>query len=354
MELQKELNDIAELACSNASERDIEAEVVQIFKLIGWPRLKISQDVPLSDKATDRADIVLRLENRACVLVEIKRRGKLNDSENQVRRYCSLLRPNPKIAVLTDGVRWIVYYAASTGLVPLVDAEVNQAGQQIVAALMALSPSHLNQLYDSKVFDYLAIVEQGLAGLSEEAQSVHAANFAATVRTLILDKSVSIAVNTPVAPIKPKPEDKADVSTPVPSPSPPPPNTEPTEYDPASPPFLFYTSIKATFAGENVNDWSSLVRCGITMALKAGHSVSELQQILLTRIEEGERKENGFRPIAGLNVSVQGMDANKAWRDIFTLAQHLGCKVEVVFRYSENDRLLADKRGKSGILRWSP
>ena len=335
--------------------------MAQIFKLIGWPRLKISQDMPLSDKATDRADIVLRMENRACVLIEIKRKGKINDSENQVRRYCSLLRPNPKIAVLTDGVRWIIYYVANTGLVPLIDAELSQAGTQIRAALMNLSPAHLNQLYDSKVFDYLAIVEQGLAGLSEEAQNIYTASFAATAKALIQSPEANIP-GVPASIYVPPPSKLPTVTTSevvAVEAS----NTVATkdnvvhkqqEYNPSTPPPLDFTSIKAIFDNQSVNNWSTLVRVGVAAALRAGNSLTRLRQLLSSQLEESERTTNGFRPVEGYSISVQGMDANKAWKDAYTLARHLGCKIEVKFRYRDDEKVPADRRGKSGVLRWSP
>ncbi len=121
MELEADLVEIAELSRSGAAERDIETEVVQVFKKAGWPRLQINQDVSVSEKANDRVDIILKLDNRPALLAEIKRYGKTHDAESQVRRYCSLVRPSPRLAFLTDGVRWIVYYVGQVGLIPILD-----------------------------------------------------------------------------------------------------------------------------------------------------------------------------------------------------------------------------------------
>ena len=88
MGLKEELAEIAELSRNGGAERDIETEVVQVFKKAGWPRLQINQDVPVSEKAIDRVDIILKLDGRPVLLAEIKRYGKTHDAESQVRRYC--------------------------------------------------------------------------------------------------------------------------------------------------------------------------------------------------------------------------------------------------------------------------
>ncbi len=126
------------------------------------------------------------------------------------------------------------------------------------------------------------------------------------------------------------------------------------EHNPLDPPDLAYTGIKAKFCGEEFNNWSALVWAGVKAAILAGHSCTELRQVVVSNFQEDVLNEKGFTPIPGMNLSVQGMEANKAWRDALALAQTLDTEIEVVFRWYMTDNVPAERRGQSGLLRWLP
>lgn len=204
MELQDKLSELAELSCINVTERVIESEVVQLFREVGWPRLQIFQDVSLSDKAIDKADIVLKLDDRFSVLVEIKRKGKSQDAENQVRRYCSLLRPAPKLAILTDGQRWVLYYAGQTSIVRLLDASYQQMASQIEMIIASLNPQRLKVLHDDGLFEYLSIIDQAMQDFSDEARKRLEAHFAITVISRLAVNQAGAGWEQQAVQVKPK------------------------------------------------------------------------------------------------------------------------------------------------------
>ena len=178
-----ELEELSYIARA-ASEREIETEVVLILKKVGWARSQIKQDETLSDKGADKADIVLRIDGEPLILVEVKKYGQARDADNQVKRYCSLLRP--KLAILTDGVRWVFYFVGQAGAIPILEAVVPNDTASVDTVLTAFSPHSLSLLLQTGAFQYLDIVEQGLKQRSGDIQKQLRHFFASTVKGVLM------------------------------------------------------------------------------------------------------------------------------------------------------------------------
>jgi hypothetical protein len=354
--MKAELEELAQTA-PGAAEREIETEVVYVLKQAGWPRSHINQDVPVSDKGADKADIVLKLDSKPVILVEIKKPGHSRDADNQVNRYCRLLRPSPKLALLTDGVRWVLYYVGKAGAIPIQEASVPSETETVVAILTALAPESLAASIDAGVFQYLDIVEQGLQERSEDAQKHLRPFFASTVKFLLIPskKPVLDDISGFVMPQNiPLQSTAQSISTRIdPKQIAPQENYEQVEFDPFHPPSLaFTTELTAIFGSVAATKWNALLSVAVKSALDAGHTKQDIQHITKINIQEGRSTDKGFSQIVGTQLSIQGQDANHAWQNTLRLAQTLECEIKAEFRWKDIEK--AAYPGKHGIIHWQP
>lgn len=354
--MKAELEEIAGMA-RGASEREIETEVVHVLKKAGWPRSQINQDVPISDKGADKADIVLRLNSQPVILVEVKKHGHSRDADNQVNRYCRLLRPSPKLALLTDGVRWVLYYVGRVGATPIREASVPTETDAVVSMLDAFAPTSLSTLLSAGVFQYLDIVEQGLQERSEDTQKHLRPFFASTVKALLMPGGRSDETLSPTsAASQLQPASTEEQTSHIQA-------DERSsalqdgdslvECDPLRAPSLgFTTKITASFAGDAAKNWNDLLRVAVRTAFVSGRTKQDIQRMTSINIQEGSIEDKGYSPIEGTNLSVQGLNADEAWQNALKLAQSLGCAIEAKFHWKDNER--ASYPGKGGVLRWQP
>ena len=354
--MKAELEEIAAIA-RGASEREIETEVVHILKRAGWPRAQINQDVPISDKGADKADIVLRLDGQPVILVEVKKYGHSRDADNQVNRYCRLLRPSPKLALLTDGVRWVLYYVGSAGAIPIQEATVPAETATVASMLSAFAPGNLSALLSVGVFQYLDIVEQGVQERSEDAQKHLRPFFVSTVKALLmpegklLTEAISPVINPVMKPAstleQPK---KAHIKGALSNSQD---SREQSEYDPAKPPSLAFTTlITARFGDDTATNWNDLLRVAVRNALALGQTRQDIQRMTSINVQDGTITEKGYSPLSGTDISVQGLTADESWQNTLKLAKRLGCVVEVHFCWRQNEK--ASYPGQSGVLHWEP
>ncbi len=127
---------------------------------------------------------------------------------------------------------------------------------------------------------------------------------------------------------------------------------ETLSFRPDNPPNLTFTKIiKATFGTQSTNKWNALVRCAVKDALQKNMSISRLKS-LLSNVQEGQKNDEGYRPLPGMNVSVGGVAADNAWSLALLLAKELNVEITVRFRWREKDG--AAYPGKEGLLQWKP
>lgn len=99
-------------------------------------------------------------------------------------------------------------------------------------------------------------------------------------------------------------------------------------------------------------DWAKLVRTVHQIALQRGSSIEALNRITLSNIRKGEHRGDGFHYLPEEDVSIQGMQADKAWRDALHLARHLDVKIEVTFEWRDKEG--AAYPGERGKVFWYP
>jgi hypothetical protein len=113
-----------------------------------------------------------------------------------------------------------------------------------------------------------------------------------------------------------------------------------------NPPDLTFTrilSVKLDGVALNKSSlyWNTLMYEVVGRAASKLKSTEKLKQLILVNYVDGEGNVKlGYRfiPVAGL--SVQGQDANAAWKTIFHIVKALGFKIDVVFMWENKDKAL--------------
>lgn len=127
-------------------------------------------------------------------------------------------------------------------------------------------------------------------------------------------------------------------------------------FDTSSPPDLTHTKVlSAKLDGSPLAkgaNWNGLLKQAVRLAKSRVKTADELRRMVIVNFVPGKREGDGYEYLADADVSVQGQDANNAWRGIFHLAQQLGVSVEVVFLWRHKDK--AAFPGETGRLAVSP
>jgi hypothetical protein len=113
-------------------------------------------------------------------------------------------------------------------------------------------------------------------------------------------------------------------------------------FNPNTPPDLTHAKILGvTFAGNKLgrseDNWNGLLNAAVREAFSRAKSAAEFKQLMVVNHVEGVKRDEGYRPLSGTDVSVQGQDANGAWRAACHIAQQLGCDLSVKFAWREKD-----------------
>jgi hypothetical protein len=117
------------------------------------------------------------------------------------------------------------------------------------------------------------------------------------------------------------------------------PATNVRTFDPESPPSLTYTMVlSAKLGGVPVkSSWNGLLVELIKRA-KGPLANGNKNRLLIVNFVEGRKEDEGYHFIPEAGLSVQGQDANYAWRGACHLARQLGIPVEVEFLWRHKKR----------------
>ena len=111
-------------------------------------------------------------------------------------------------------------------------------------------------------------------------------------------------------------------------------------FDPTSPPRLTHTMVlSAKINGVSMRkpSWNGLLTELIRRA-KRQLMDGDKRKLLIVNFVEGRKEDWGYRFIPEVGLSVQGQDANSAWRGACHLARELGIRVEVEFLWRHKRR----------------
>jgi hypothetical protein len=117
-------------------------------------------------------------------------------------------------------------------------------------------------------------------------------------------------------------------------------------FDPAAPPNLAHTTVKSIkFCGKVLKPsetyWNPLMHAAIRKVAERGIPVEELKSHVLANSIVGQKEDDGYKYLADVGLSVQGQDANGAWKTTYHLASTFSLPVAVTFAWQNNPKATA-------------
>ena len=135
------------------------------------------------------------------------------------------------------------------------------------------------------------------------------------------------------------------------------------QFSPVSPPSLTHTKVLAIeFCGRPLDhrqvNWNGLLDAAVRVAKSSAQSAGELKRLVIIPLVEGKKEDEGYRYLTDVGISVQGQDANGAWKAAGHIAQKLGLQLTTTFVWREKEgaafpgvigrlSVLGDSRGRS-------
>lgn len=119
------------------------------------------------------------------------------------------------------------------------------------------------------------------------------------------------------------------------------------------PPDLTFTKVIGALFNDVVvkpANWSRLLDTAVTYAAKKIGDFDRLRRILTVNVAKGEKTDEGYHYLSAVGLSVQGQDANDAWRCVMMIAKNLKCSVEVSFLWRNKEG--AAHPGEPGTMRF--
>lgn len=128
-------------------------------------------------------------------------------------------------------------------------------------------------------------------------------------------------------------------------------NGQHRQINPDDPGDLRFTRVlEGQFGESRGTTWRELLEAGIRQALKQGSSLASLRAELTLNIMEGDRTDSGFSPVTGTSISLQGVDAAKAVRNLVAMARRHRWELYVRVRWGTDSKFA----GQEGILKIHP
>jgi len=124
------------------------------------------------------------------------------------------------------------------------------------------------------------------------------------------------------------------------------------EFDPHTPPGLAHTRrVKAQIGGLQAANWNELVQMAHRQAAKL-RDIGSVKKLTRSNVVSGRKEDEGYHYISDINLSIQYVSADNAWRNALHLAENLKLEISAEFEWQEVDG--AALPGKRGKLYWSP
>lgn len=119
-------------------------------------------------------------------------------------------------------------------------------------------------------------------------------------------------------------------------------NTTARQFNPNTPPDLTHTKVLAIeFDGKPLArgeaNWNGLLNAAIREARAKAKSSADLRKLVIVNFVEGQKSDEGYRFLPDIGLSVQGQDANGAWRGACHVAQRLGLKLKATFLWRDKE-----------------
>lgn len=124
------------------------------------------------------------------------------------------------------------------------------------------------------------------------------------------------------------------------------------DFEALYPPNLTHTKVvSASFDGKPITpaNWNRILDAALIHGAQQVGDFAKLQKIAGVNMVKGEKTDEGYHFLPEAGLSVQGQDANAAWRGIVFIAKNLKCDCDVSFLWRNKEG--AEHPGKSGSMR---
>jgi hypothetical protein len=85
-------------------------------------------------------------------------------------------------------------------------------------------------------------------------------------------------------------------------------------------------------------NWNRLLDDVINQAAKKLKDVTALKELLVVNHVIGKKEDQGYRYLATAGISVQGQDANSAWKAVAHIIKSMNFSCRVIFMWYDNDK----------------
>lgn len=125
------------------------------------------------------------------------------------------------------------------------------------------------------------------------------------------------------------------------------------EFDPSATPNLAFTTVRSAAVDGRVlpnseSYWNSILIEVVRLAAKKLETRAIMDLLLANHID-GQKEDGGYKFIPEAGLSIQGQDANGAWKATYYLASAIGASVEVSFVWQNTPK--AARPGSLGLLK---
>lgn len=115
--------------------------------------------------------------------------------------------------------------------------------------------------------------------------------------------------------------------------------------NPAAPPNLSYTTVKSVvFNGKPFPAaeayWNPLLLATVREAKKT-RTKEQVKALLICNHTLGKKEDNGYKYLDDVGLSIQGQDANNAWKATYHILQAIKVPVEVIFAWQDNPKAVS-------------
>lgn len=119
--------------------------------------------------------------------------------------------------------------------------------------------------------------------------------------------------------------------------------TGPRSFNPASAPNLSHTTPRRAQVGGHTlakgdTYWNPILFAVINEAAKSGVATEDILDLLTIPAVKGKKEGGGYRFLPEAGLSVQGQDANSAWKQTYRIASSVGIHVQVIFVWQDNPK----------------
>lgn len=117
------------------------------------------------------------------------------------------------------------------------------------------------------------------------------------------------------------------------------------DFSPMMPPDLKHTKVLLATMGstdltKSQATWNGILNWCVELAVKNAENMQDLRRLLLVNFVSGQKEDEGYRFLPDIGLSIQGQDANTAWKATFHILRALDHPATVVFSWRDKDDAL--------------